>query len=226
MDNDIIRSFVPLILGFIAYFALHSLLASLWLKQKAQQHWPQIMPVYRLAFNVLSIILLIPLLLLMHNNPGPLLWQWPEFLGIAPQALMLLASLGFIWSLSAYDNLYFLGISQWRNRHHPQQAVPEQLSISTLHRFVRHPWYFFFLVIMWSQDLHLSQFVTYLLISGYFVIGSRLEEKKLTVEFGEVYQQYCQKVPGLFPLPWRWLSKKEALRLSQLAATTLLEKSE
>jgi hypothetical protein len=49
-------------------------------------------------------------------------------------------------------------------------------------------------------------------------MGSRLEERKLIAHFGEVYRQYCQQVPGLIPLPWRWLNKEEADRLEQLAA--------
>lgn len=217
MDNETLRAIVPLGIAFIAYFVMHSLLASLWVKRWVHHRWPRLMHAYRLTYNFLAVILLIPLLWLMKAEPGPLIWQWPEPLGWVMKALMIAAALGFVWSLRSYDNGVFLGWKQWRNRH-VESNDPEDLQISTLHRFVRHPWYFFFLVIMWAQDLHLVQLIVYGLITIYFVIGSRLEERKLIAHYGDAYRQYCRQVPGLMPLPWRWLSKAEAHRLIWLAA--------
>ncbi len=215
-DNDILQSLVPLGISFIAYFVVHSLLASLWFKRWVHCQWPGLMPAYRLTYNVLAVILLIPLLWFMHQNPGPLIWQWPGLANWLMKGLTITAILGFIWSLKSYDNGVFLGITQWRNRH-MDSTDPDSLQISTLHRFVRHPWYFFFLVILWTQNLHLAHLVVYSLISIYFVIGSRMEERKLVAHYGETYEKYCQQVPGLIPLPWKWLSKEKANQLMQLA---------
>ncbi|MDT8384113.1 MAG: hypothetical protein RRB22_06830 [Gammaproteobacteria bacterium] len=224
-NHEILQPLLPPGLGFLAYFVLHSLLASLWLKRQVHRRWPQFTPAYRLGFNVVSIILLIPLLWMMQQNPGPLVWQWPGLWGWGMKLLTVAAILGFIGSLRSYDTQVFLGLTQWRNRHRPgtddEGSIgndPEQLHISTLHRFVRHPWYFFLLVIMWTQDLHATQLFTYGLFTLYLVIGSRLEERKLVTHYGAAYQQYRTQVPGLFPLPWRWLGKAEAQRLMQLAA--------
>lgn len=217
INNDILHSLVPLGLGFIAYFVMHSLFASLWLKQKVQQCWPGFMPAYRLVFNLVSVILLIPLLWLMHQNPGPLVWQWPGLTSNLMQTLTIAAILGFLWSLKSYDNMVFLGWTQWRNRH-MGSTDPDSLSISTLHRFVRHPWYFFFIVILWAQDQHLAQLIVYGLITAYFIVGSRLEENKLITHYGEPYREYCRRVPGLIPLPWRWLNKQEADQIEKSAA--------
>jgi methanethiol S-methyltransferase len=45
-----------------------------------------------------------------------------------------------------------------------------------------------------------------LVITGYTVLGARLEEKKLVVQFGEMYKLYQQRVPMLIPdlFPSRW----------------------
>lgn len=219
-DNDILSSLVPLGIGFIAYFVTHSLFASLWLKGLVHRRWPQLMPAYRLTFNLLSIILLIPLLWLIQQNPGALIWQWPGLWGWGMKTVTVAAMLGFLWSLKSYDNMVFLGITQWRNRHthSGDQHDPEQLHISTLHRFVRHPWYFFFLVVMWTQDLHSTQLFAYALISIYLVVGSIMEERKLVAHFGKAYIEYSRMVPGLIPLPWRWLKREDAERLIKLAA--------
>ncbi len=215
-NNEVIISLVPLGLGFVAYFVLHSILASLWMKNFVARRWPVVMPAYRLMFNVLSVVLLIPLLWIMKENPGPLIWHWQGNWSLLIKGLSIAALGGFFWSLKSYDNMVFLGWTQWKNRHHNIED-PEPLFISTLHRFVRHPWYFFFLVVLWAQNIHLSQLVTYSLISVYFVIGSRLEERKLVQQFGEAYRQYCQRVPGLIPLPWKWLKQSEAIELTKSA---------
>ena len=220
MINDLINTLVPLGLAFIAYFVMHSLLASLWVKNTVQQHWPHIMPAYRLLYNFIAVLFLIPLVLWMQANPGPPVWLWQGAFGWLMNGLTLSAIVGFLWSLRAYDNSVFLGLTQWRNRHRAisSTADPEQLHLSTQHRFVRHPWYFFFLVIMWTQDLHLTQVVVYGLITVYLFAGSRMEEQKLIEHYGEAYENYQKQVPGLFPLPWRWLSKNEANYLVALAA--------
>jgi hypothetical protein len=48
------------------------------------------------------------------------------------------------------------------------------------------------------------------MITLYFFIGSRLEEKKLLVYHGDTYRRYMARVPGLIPLPWKSLTPEEA----------------
>ncbi|MFB6260531.1 MAG: isoprenylcysteine carboxylmethyltransferase family protein [Thiohalorhabdaceae bacterium] len=83
--------------------------------------------------------------------------------------------------------------------------------------FVRHPWYFFGLVILWTRDLHLAGLVAAVAISAYLVIGSRLEERKLLSAYGTAYAAYKRRVPGLAPLPGRYLSRAEATELARQA---------
>lgn len=210
------ETLIPLAIGSVAYFALHSLLASLRMKRFVQQRFPAALPAYRLLFNILSIILLLPLLWLVHRDPGPLLWAWQGPWRWLAMGLTLLAMGGFIWATKAYDMSVFLGLRQWRERRQ-QTEDPGTLHISPFHRFVRHPWYFLALLILWSRDQHLNQTVFYALATVYLVVGSRLEEARLVHQYGEVYREYQRKVPGLFPLPWRWLRAGEAKELARRA---------
>ena len=61
--------------------------------------------------------------------------------------------------------------------------------------------------------MDLAQLLATLLISGYFVVGSRLEERRLIDEHGNRYREYMQQVPGLIPLPWKNITHKEAARI-------------
>ena len=197
---------------FLAYFVLHSLLASIMLKQWLAKKWPTVIPYYRLVFNVLAIILCIPLLIIMLLYPGEILWQWQGISFYITSAIAVLALLGFIVSLQYYDLSEFWGIRQLKERN-DSVYDQENFHISPFHRYVRHPWYFFAIVLIWTRDVSSVQLLVYLLVTAYFFFGSYLEERKLIAYHGEVYKKYQQKVAGIIPLPWKILSKKQAQEL-------------
>ncbi len=58
--------------------------------------------------------------------------------------------------------------------------------------------------------MNVAFLITAILLSLYFVLGSRLEERKLVAFHGEKYRQYMKHVAGLVPVPWRILSRKKA----------------
>ena len=201
-----------IIVIFVLYFIFHSLAASLTVKHWVAQHWTSFMPYYRLTFNLLAIVLALPLLALLVFFPGEPLWQWQGAGFYMTSGLALIALLGFFISLSHYDLSEFWGTKQWREG---IETVNDQevFHISPLHRYVRHPWYFLLLVLIWTRDISSTQFTAYALVTLYLIIGSRLEERKLIAYHGEVYRQYQQKVAGLVPLPWKILSAAEATAL-------------
>ena len=200
-----------LAITWIVYAALHSLLASRTSKDWCLRHYPDYFPAYRLSYNILATVLLAPPLWLIWSYEGKVLWQWPGLLGWIMDAAAIAAIAGFAWTIKAYDNAEFLGLSQLRDK---PAAVDDQapMRLSTVHRFVRHPWYFFGLTIIWSREMHAALLMSAVILTVYLVIGSRLEEKKLVTRFGQQYERYRKRVPGLIPLPWRYLSRQEASR--------------
>lgn len=198
--------------SFLLYFLIHSWTASLAMKRWLAARRPHWVPYYRIAFNVLAVVLAIPLLVLLFLFPGEPLWQWTGIGFWLSSALALVSAVAFVHSLKAYDMDEFWGTRQVRAG---SQDVHDQerFQISGYHRFVRHPWYFFLLVLLWTRDLSTTQLTAYLMLTLYLVVGSRLEERKLIQYHGEVYRRYRKRVPGLVPLPWRYLSRDEAKTL-------------
>lgn len=205
---------VGLALAWLIYFVIHSMLASLKFKRWAGERWLAFMPYYRLTYNVLAVLLLLPPLALMHYASGPPLWTWQGISWWLTNAAALFAAAGFAWSLRYYDMGEFLGMNT--RRRHP--AEPVYFHISPLHRYVRHPWYFFALIIIWTRAMDPAWLTSAVLISLYFLIGSRLEENKLIATIGEPYRIYRRRVPGLFPIPWRYLTDTEARQIVHRAA--------
>jgi protein-S-isoprenylcysteine O-methyltransferase Ste14 len=202
--------------AWIAYFALHSWLAALGTKHLVATRWPTAMPAYRLGYNALALLLLVPPVGLMLAWDGPPLWSWSGAWAWVSHGVALAALGLFAWSLGAYDGGEFSGLRQWRQRT-TTEPERETLHVSTLHRFVRHPWYLCALLLIWSRDMDAARLLSALLASGYFVVGSRLEERKLVAVHGEAYRRYRVRVPGLVPLPWRYLDTAEAEELERLA---------
>lgn len=198
-----------LLAAWLAYFGLHSLLAALPVKRWVAKHRAHWMPGYRLMFNSVAVLAVLPVLWLTHSIDAPLLWRWEGWQRWLAEGLALFAIAGFLWSTRWYDGGEFLGLRQLREGVRTVEDQ-ERLHISPLHRFVRHPWYSFGLVLIWTRELNAPWLLTAVAISVYFVIGSRLEEAKLIEYHGEAYRRYRARVPALIPSPWRWLSAREA----------------
>ena len=201
---------------WLAYFALHSLLASLRAKRWVDARFPALIPLYRLAFNGLSVLLLLPILWQLFQHPGPMLWHWNGIWAWLANGLALAALAGFVISLKSYDSGEFIGLRQWtsRTRHVEDQ---ERFHLSWFHRHVRHPWYFFSLILIWTRDMDAAMLLSGVMLTLYLIVGSWLEERKLLVYHGTAYQRYMERVPGLFPLPGKSLSAEEAASLVQAA---------
>ena len=197
------------------YFAVHSVLASFWVKTWVAERRSGWMRGYRLFFNLTALLLLLPPLGLTFYWRGPYLWQWTGLGAWLANGMALLALAGFAWSLRYYDGSEFLGLRQWRLGLISVRDQ-ERFQISPLHRFVRHPWYSLGLVLVWSRDMDPALLTSALLISLYFLVGSRLEERKLLVYHGEAYRRYRERVPALLPSPFRHLTQAQAQRLLDL----------
>ena len=211
---------VILSVAWVVYFILHSLLASIGVKRWVEHHYPRFLPWYRLAFNLVAVILLLVPLWLLYSKPGELLIDWSGYWQWFSHMLALLAILGFIWSAKYYDGGEFIGLKQIRD---DVCKVEDQESfhISPLHRFVRHPWYFLGLILIWTRDMDAGFLVSAILLTAYIAIGSKLEEKKLLQYHGDVYRLYARQVPGFIPLPWKYLTRQQAeLLVSQAGGTT------
>lgn len=196
-------------LAWFAYAALHSLLASFAVKDRVAARWPGFMPWYRLAYNLVAVVAALPLAWLVYTAPGGWLWRWTGPWAWLANGLALAAVAVLFLSARHYDMDEFLGLRQWRERM-PQADRPGGFSISPFHRFVRHPWYCCGLVLVWTRDMNPALLLSALAITLYFVVGSRLEEKKLLALHGAAYRRYRARVPGLLPLPWKYLRRDEA----------------
>jgi protein-S-isoprenylcysteine O-methyltransferase Ste14 len=141
--------------------------------------------------------------------PVNLLWKEPNWLGWLRHAISMTAMVAFLYTLKFYSLSGFLGLKV--------EAWP--LTFSQWHRWIRHPWYFLLLILIWTQTMTETWLVSALCITLYLVVGSRIEEKRILRFHPASYADYCRIVPGL--IPWRGcvLDESKRLQLESLALT-------
>lgn len=207
-------TYLALVISWLAFYAIHSISASHFAKRWILAHHSRLFPRYRMLYNIISVITILPALYLLYFFPGPMLWQWHGIAQIMTNGIALLAIVGFLISTRYYDGAAFLGLKP--NLSETVGTPDDNFTLSPFHRYVRHPWYFFGLLLIWTRDMSTGWFITCTLGTIYLYLGAKWEEKKLCVELGNRYKTYCEKVPGIIPLPWRHLTKEQARELINL----------
>jgi protein-S-isoprenylcysteine O-methyltransferase Ste14 len=197
------------VISFIIWALLHSLTASRrvkavvrgWVGDRAYEGW------YRLFYNVFSFVTILPVFYFVWTQvPGTVLWEIPAPLNYGAILIQVIGLVGLAVSLWQTDIWEFVGLRQaWRYlQGEEEMTLPPKLVTTGPYAWVRHPLYFFSMLLLWFNPvMTLNSCLFNLLATGYFWAGSRVEERRLAHYFGEEYETYRQKVPGLVPLPWR-----------------------
>jgi protein-S-isoprenylcysteine O-methyltransferase Ste14 len=107
---------------------------------------------------------------------------------------------GVAWGMQALGSFDPFGFKPVLNRLRGVESRPSPFIVRGPYRWVRHPLYFFLLLMIWScPDLTVDRLLFNVLFTGWMVIGSILEERDLVDTFGELYREYQRKVPMLIP---------------------------
>ena len=117
-------------------------------------------------------------------------------------AIALLAVAGFVWgvhSLRGFDPFGTLPLkAALRGTTAPSSAFVSRGP----YRYVRHPLYLFMLLLIWSTPrFSTDQLLFNVLWTAWIIVGTRLEERDLLLDFGQTYRQYQASVPMLLPSP-------------------------
>ena len=108
--------------------------------------------------------------------------------------------LGMFWSMLALRGFDIFGNQAMLAHISGTPAASTPFAVRGPYHWVRHPLYFFTLVMIWSSpDLTLDRLLFNVLFTGWIVVGTRLEERDLVAEFGEHYRAYQRHVPMLIP---------------------------
>ena len=191
---------VIIVVFWFFWYAIHSLLASLCVKRFIMARIPQIFPYYRLVYNMVALLTLIPVLYIHARQPDVIVFTASRWLTFGGYLLIGLGIVLLIVAMRSYDFREFLGfaeMNEFRRR-------PSPLSTSGLNSRMRHPLYTASLIVITGYlltSLTLNTIGFAVISIGYIVIGSELEERKLIKRYNEQYRAYQKRVRRFFPFP-------------------------
>ena len=195
--------YVILAFSWTAWCTVHSLLISFRVTGPLKRRFGNGFRYYRILYDGFSAITLIPVALYAYSLRTEALFRWDGPFRMLQIFLLLVSMFLFVSGTRHYDALQFLGIRQL-TQSDSCAVLTENCELNTtgILSIIRHPWYLGGMIIVWARDLDLSAILTNTVITGYFVIGAFLEERKLSAELGNTYREYQSKVSMFFPYKW------------------------
>ena len=197
-----------ILLAMLGFGVVHSLLASHAAKTVAggvfgdrhSRGW------YRLVYNGLAVVSVLPALALMVALPDRELYRIPAPFSALALILQAVGALGIVYSLYQLDLAHFSGLKQWAGWlrrmkvHSESDTSASHLVVDGLHRYVRHPLYTSSMIVLWlASPMTINRLTFIIAATAYFYVGSIFEERKLVAEFGDAYRDYQRRVPRLAP---------------------------
>ena len=132
-----------------------------------------------------------PLIITFFSAPYVFILRLVQFISI----------LGLIWGVKSLRNFDPFGrkqISRFIRRQKEEQE--NKFIYSGPYHFVRHPFYFFILIMIWAYPVTSADRLLFICLwTVWIIIGTILEEKDLVKEIGTEYLEYKKKVPMLIP---------------------------
>lgn len=188
---------------FVVWAVIHSILADYGVKAWFRGRFGDSAYLwYRLGYNLFATLSFVPVLLAYWALPDRALWSASDpwrWLLLGIQAIGLVGLVGAVFQTRVGE---FAGVSQLMPGYDPDRSEP--MRITGLYCVVRHPIYFFGLLLVWfSPVITLNGLAIALLFTLYFYFGAMHEETGLRREFGPAYDDYRRQVPMLIPRPRR-----------------------
>jgi protein-S-isoprenylcysteine O-methyltransferase Ste14 len=195
---------IAVLLAIVAFGFIHSILASKEAKGAFQEKYGEraFHGLYRLIYNIITILTLLPIGLLMVSQSNRVVWAVESPITVLFLILQGIGVIGLLISVLQIDGGQFLGTSQAR-AYFMGGELPlpkEPLSITGVYALVRHPLYLFSLMVIWFVPTMSEGYLGFCIgATLYFIIGSWYEEKRLISYFGDDYRAYQQKVAWMIP---------------------------
>lgn len=184
---------VDFITRLFVFALVHSLLALPKLQGRIGGTFPRVGRFYRLTYNLVALGTFFWAMSAWHLSPvvyivpgaGSLLFH-----------LLQLICLVLLVRCAAQTGLgHFLGLAQLHGFTGDQQLIT-----TGCYARVRHPLYSLSFLFMVLNPVMTLKWVIFTIFStGYFVMGARIEERRLLAEFGETYRHYQEQVPMFIP---------------------------
>ena len=196
-ESGLVQSILINVVLLGAFAVQHSVMA----RPAFKRWWTTIVPASceRSTYVLISSLLLI-FIFWQWRPIVPTIWRvegWPAAILIAIQSIGWLTALA---STHLIDHFELFGLRQVFNALRGVAARVTPFKTPLLYRLVRHPLMFGLLLAFWATPhMTAGHLLFAVMMTGYVLVGVRLEERDLMAAFGATYETYRQRVPMLLP---------------------------
>jgi methanethiol S-methyltransferase len=194
--------YLLLALAWTAYCTLHSVMISETATGYLTRRLGDAFRFYRLFFNSVATLTLIPVLWYSHSLGQEAIVRWQGAWLVPKYALLVCGVLLVVAGGRHYSLGQFVGIGQLRGASSGGLATGGGIDSRGVLGLVRHPWYTAVVLLLWAGDLDTATLIGNGVLTVYIVVGTLLEERKLVHEFGDAYRSYQSRVSMFVPLKW------------------------
>lgn len=194
---------------WIIWCSIHSGMISVTFNNYIKKRFVRYYKFYRIFYNFIAMTTLIPLIFYSQSFKGSVLFRWEGPMVLMQLFLLAISATLFIFGGLKYDFFQFMGIRQIRSgKSNSTLSENGEIHTTGILGITRHPWYLAAIILVWVdyRDMYVSTLIVNIVLTIYIVIGTVLEERKLVIEFGDIYRNYKSRVSMLFPT--KWISKK------------------
>jgi len=188
---------VILLLAWLLYFYLHSLLAATSVKAFFGEKLAITSPrTYRIGYNIIGLMGILLLFYFQFIIPSAILFDTGFVTSSIAFCLLLAGLVIMIIAIRNYDWKSFVGITEEKNY---------ALVIAGMNRYVRHPLYsgtMLFVMGYFLWQPYFKNLMLMFLMWVYLAIGIIYEERKLVKLYGDVYKNYQKNVKKMIPYIW------------------------
>ncbi|MEL6306615.1 MAG: DUF1295 domain-containing protein [Chloroflexota bacterium] len=199
-----------IILWMVGFSLLHSLMADRRFKRSLDSVFSERFRLgwYRLFYNAISVITLAPIFIYSALN-AEAIYSISGIGAFVMMSIQLVGLIGATLSIIQIDWLRFAGFRQaWAYlKDQPLPLNSEPLTTTGLYAYMRHPLYFFSLLLLWFTPTMTTTGLAFNIgATAYFVLGSIVEERRMVQAFGKDYVAYQKQVSWMIPFLPRFTS--------------------
>ena len=179
------------------FFLQHSIMV----RQPVRKRLAGIIPdtFYSAFYALTSGLALLVVMLFWQKTPVPLYTAEGASYWLL-RLLFFLCMAGFSWGTRSLGSFDPLGVKAIKRHLRKKISAQMPLKVRGAYQWMRHPLYFFSLIMLWSCPvLTADRLLFNLMWTTWIIAGTILEERDLVREFGAQYQEYQKRVPMLIP---------------------------
>jgi methanethiol S-methyltransferase len=152
---------------------------------------------YRFFYTVFAVVSLFFVWWLTPRYHQVTVWVWEGPFKVLQIGLWIFGGIIAFLAFRFFSGWSVLGLDVILPRRKEQSE--EVLITWGIYGSIRHPQFLAGMILLWSRNLHDIDVVISAVLSGYLLVGARIEEKRMLAKWGDKFRRYMERTGRFIP---------------------------